>query len=61
MFDYGSEMNLIKYGQKTPPKYNIRSINSTKIALIYGPKDVLNDLEDIKILKQQLTGNILLS
>ncbi|XP_054153917.1 lipase member J-like [Oppia nitens] len=53
-FDFGKDENEIIYGQKTPPDYDLSSINSTKIALIYSLNDWLADINDVNVLKQQL-------
>ncbi|CAG2161896.1 unnamed protein product [Oppiella nova] len=53
-FDYGEYENKIIYGQKTPPNYNLSSITSTKIALIYSLNDWLADLANVVQLKQEL-------
>ena len=55
-YDYGKDENIKRYGQESPPDYIMENINSTNIALIYSHNDVLNDLEDIKLLKKHLKG-----
>lgn len=37
-YDYGPEINRIKYNQSTPPLYNLTRI-TTPVALFYGVKD----------------------
>lgn len=57
-FDYGDpEKNKLKYGSSVPPDYDLGSINSTNIALIYTANDYLNHLQDVQRLKDGLQGN----
>lgn len=39
-FDYGAAGNIIKYGMKTPPKYNVKAIQ-TPIHIMYAMNDFL--------------------
>ena len=38
MYDYGRRRNLKRYGQETPPEYNVRAIKS-RIFIFYGEND----------------------
>ncbi|RWS18959.1 gastric triacylglycerol lipase-like protein [Leptotrombidium deliense] len=53
-FDYGQAMNLKKYGTPFAPEYNLRKINSTDIALLYGANDWLADLKDVNFIRNQI-------
>ena len=44
-FDYGSKKNMIKYGQTTPPLYDLTKIN-LPVHLYVGKYDRLADLKD---------------
>ncbi|ETN75374.1 hydrolase, alpha/beta domain protein [Necator americanus] len=46
-FDYGKEGNMIEYGEKTPPIYDLRKIE-TPTFLYWSKDDVLADTEDIR-------------
>jgi triacylglycerol lipase len=50
-FDHGTEENMKKYGQATPPDYDLKSIR-VPIALIAGTYDKLADPEDVKWLSE---------
>ncbi|XP_064487854.1 lysosomal acid lipase/cholesteryl ester hydrolase-like [Ornithodoros turicata] len=52
-FDYGSEENMVVYGQPEPPEYDLSRIMAP-IALFSGPGDRLADLQDIEDLKHHL-------
>ncbi|GFX98846.1 gastric triacylglycerol lipase [Trichonephila clavipes] len=52
-FDYGKRENIARYGQATPPKYNLSSI-TTPVALISGLNDNLADPADVAIVANQL-------
>lgn len=48
---YSGYENYRRYGQPTPPQYNIASIpNDLPLLLSYGGKDSLSDVEDVKTL-----------
>jgi hypothetical protein len=55
-FDFGTDGNMIRYNQSTPPHYNISAINSTKIAIFYSLNDWLSDIKDVTAMRQQLKG-----
>ena len=57
-FDYGEEGNMIEYGQKTAPEYDLTKIKGTKIVQIVGTVDELADPEDNKWLNEQLGDNV---
>lgn len=40
MYNYGSEGNLLEYGQTTPPEYNLSAV-SAPIAVYHGSTDSL--------------------
>ncbi|CAH1103885.1 unnamed protein product [Psylliodes chrysocephalus] len=52
-FDYGTKGNLIKYGTKFPPKYNLSNINPP-VFLIYGMNDWLANYTDVIRLGREL-------
>lgn len=56
-FDYGDDdLNLAVHGSKRPPLYNISTIQSRNIALIYLKDDWFNSVSDVNLLKEHLTG-----
>ena len=44
-YDYGESENMEKYGQATPPEYDLSKI-SVKMAIMQGDLDQLSDVED---------------
>lgn len=52
-FDFGTKDNLIKYGQETPPFYNLKKV-TVPIVLFYSNNDWLSDVEDVSILYNNL-------
>mmetsp|Transcript_39567 Transcript_39567/g.35355 ORF Transcript_39567/g.35355 Transcript_39567/m.35355 type:complete len:97 (+) Transcript_39567:837-1127(+) len=56
MYDYGTEGNLKKYGQKTPPIYDLGKI-TVPVYLYAGYYDELADPTDVERLKSELTGS----
>ncbi|CAH1984657.1 unnamed protein product [Acanthoscelides obtectus] len=53
-FDYGAKGNMIQYGTKTPPFYNISNIKRP-IYMMYGPNDWLANIIDIRRLAANIT------
>ncbi|KAL6960438.1 sterol esterase [Sarracenia purpurea var. burkii] len=55
-YDYGSMvLNMLKYGQTTPPVYDVSAIpNNLPLLLSYGGFDALSDVEDVQILLDKL-------
>ncbi|KAG0485769.1 hypothetical protein HPP92_009848 [Vanilla planifolia] len=55
-YDYGNEeMNTERYGQGTPPAYNLSNIpNGFPLYLIHGGRDLLSDVQDVKHLLDDL-------
>eukprot|EP00345_Euplotes_harpa_P001757 CAMPEP_0168331882 /NCGR_PEP_ID=MMETSP0213-20121227/8607_1 /TAXON_ID=151035 /ORGANISM="Euplotes harpa, Strain FSP1.4" /LENGTH=416 /DNA_ID=CAMNT_0008335761 /DNA_START=16 /DNA_END=1263 /DNA_ORIENTATION=- len=58
-YDYGEEMNMKKYGQKTPPAIDISKVRGTKIVQIAGSLDLLADPTDNKWLSDQFGDNLI--
>lgn len=56
MFDYGPAGNMVKYGQFSPPIYNLSMITNPYIAMISGYADRASDPIDVQILKDNLKG-----
>ncbi|XP_050664244.1 lipase 3-like [Leptidea sinapis] len=54
-FDYGSISNIKKYGQATPPKYNLSQITAPVI-LHYSTADPLSNIVDVERLYAELGG-----
>ena len=54
LFDWGPQTNLIKYGQKTPPKIEVDKITEVPIAMFVGLQDSLGDDIDNRWLKDEL-------
>ncbi|CAB02896.2 Lipase [Caenorhabditis elegans] len=46
-FDYGTDGNIIEYGQPTPPEYDLTQIN-TPTYLYWSRDDILADTQDIR-------------
>eukprot|EP01132_Coremiostelium_polycephalum_P002495 gene2495-3087_t len=57
-FDFGPIGNLKKYGQITPPKYDISKFNAPTI-IFYGGNDYLADTTDVQWLIPQLGSKLL--
>lgn len=55
-FDYGAKGNIAKYGQETPPLYNISAI-TFPVHLYVGKYDKLADVEDCNRLFAELTSS----
>lgn len=57
MYDYGNAVdNEKRYGQPTPPEYDITSIPTSLPQLLsYGGKDLLADLKDVGTLIDKLS------
>ncbi|CDW91414.1 carboxylic ester hydrolase [Stylonychia lemnae] len=57
-FDYGKNENMKKYGEPTPPNYDVynfkEDLKDIKMLLFYGQRDTLLDLEDYEKLKNVL-------
>ncbi|KAK5984457.1 Ab-hydrolase associated lipase region, partial [Trichostrongylus colubriformis] len=47
-FNYGEEMNIATYGQKTPPTYDFRNISNVPIYVFAGGNDWIADEEDLE-------------
>jgi hypothetical protein len=59
-YDFGDLMNLEKYGQITPPSYNLAALENFPIALLHGSKDVLADTLDVDHLAFELPKSSLI-
>lgn len=56
-YDFGTEqLNIDHYGTATPPKYNFSQITSKNLVEFHVKNDLLLDLENIKLLKNELKG-----
>jgi len=53
-YDYGSSVNLEKYGEKVPPEYDLSQAAKVPTALFIGSKDKLGDPKDVATLQPQL-------
>lgn len=51
-YDFGSDTNLRKYNQTTPPDYPLQDIKNIPIAIIAGMQDELADAKDIDWLNE---------
>ena len=47
-FDYGSQENLVRYGQAEPPENDITSIKGVNIAIVSGLSDILSNVYDTR-------------
>jgi len=55
MYDYGRDGNIKRYGQPTPPVYDVTKIpDSVPISLFTGGNDILADPKDVTTLTQLL-------
>ncbi|KAJ8927628.1 hypothetical protein NQ314_019889 [Rhamnusium bicolor] len=54
-FDYGSDGNMIQYGTKIPPKYQINNIKRP-VYMMYGENDWLASYEDVHQLSTNITN-----
>ncbi|KAG1676598.1 Gastric triacylglycerol lipase [Nymphon striatum] len=52
-YDFGTETNIIKYGQKTPPSYHLQNMTVPTI-LYYGQNDWLADPKDVSFLQSNI-------
>jgi len=55
-YDYGEKKNMVVYGQKTPPAYELGNIN-IPVHLYVGKYDKLATVADAKILFDRLTNS----
>lgn len=54
-FDYGDKENIERYGQPTPPAYDMTSIpKDFPLFLISGGVDKLSDVNDVQVLQDSL-------
>lgn len=53
-YDYGSKMNMKKYGQKNPPAFDMNKITNQNIALFCGNNDKLASPPDVDVLRARL-------
>lgn len=56
-YDYGTDGNMIQYGQPTPPEYNLQDIQ-VPVYLMYADSDMLANPLDVKRLYTRLTQRI---
>jgi len=55
-YDYGVEGNYEKYGQPTPPPYDLQQVKAP-VYLFWGPNDLVTTPEDVAWLATKL-GNL---
>ncbi|KAH7430467.1 hypothetical protein KP509_09G101200 [Ceratopteris richardii] len=53
-FDYGADENMRRYGVSFAPDYDLSKVPTGKMLIIHGEKDVLADVDDVSMLKEQL-------
>lgn len=56
-FDYGKQKNLDKYGQESPPDYDL-SLIKFPVGIFSGDTDLMADPTDVKWTAQQLNHNL---
>eukprot|EP00742_Colponemidia_sp_Colp-10_P001844 GILJ01001974.1.p1 GENE.GILJ01001974.1~~GILJ01001974.1.p1 ORF type:complete len:384 (+),score=50.19 GILJ01001974.1:99-1250(+) len=56
-FDYGSEINVLKYGTTVPPDYDLSGV-SVPVVFFLGGQDKLATKEDVSLLKARLPPGI---
>lgn len=54
-YDYGPRGNMIKYGNVTPPEYNLKNINRP-IYLFYAENDIFSSAIDVERLSKKLNS-----
>lgn len=54
MYDYGPQMNLIKYSQSTAPNYDLGRVRAPTIILVRGGNDFLSSVPDQERLIREL-------
>lgn len=52
-FDHGAELNLARYGQSTPPAYDLNLLR-VPVHTIVGRQDPLSNKRDVQILHERL-------
>lgn len=57
MYDYGWLRNLKRYGQLTPPKYNVSAM-TVPVAVYWAQNDWLADPTDVRALLLQLPNKL---
>jgi len=57
-YDYGESGNEAKYGQKTPPEWNVSDFPDVKLIIQSNGNDELVSPTDVKLLEQALEGKI---
>ena len=55
-YDYGPVLNLAKYGQATPPEYDLTKITHPAVYVIYGANDWFVPLSGVEKLKTDLSN-----
>ena len=58
-FDFGPDLNLVKYGQVAPPMYNISKITA-HTNLFAGQGDVISTITDVRNLHNKLPNSELI-
>lgn len=56
-FDYGTDGNMKRYNQETPPHYNLKNIGFP-VAIFYGTDDDLADPKDVAWLHDQIKDQV---
>ncbi|XP_067000567.2 lipase 1 isoform X3 [Anabrus simplex] len=56
-YDYGEEKNLIMYGSRIPPKYDVSKI-TVPVAIMYAQNDIITDPRDVAKTKEALPNVI---
>lgn len=59
MYDYGYEKNFIKYGQSSPPEFDLKKIKDFPIALFSGGLDRLSHPNDVAWLADNLKETLI--
>lgn len=57
-FDHGRRGNMKKYGQHTPPEYDLAQIKIKNIAMLHGIYDRLADPEDVQTLYEHVKDKV---
>ncbi len=56
-YDYGYNGNYARYGQPTPPAYNVDNIKDVPVCFLYGIDDHLSNEKDNRLIKEKLEKN----
>ena len=56
-YDYGASANMMRYGQGTPPNYNMERYYRVPTVLLSGTRDPIANRKDVRRLVRTLSGS----